>query len=189
MRPGSLFHKFSHAMDDIPVWEALGTSYGFSSIGIPITHPGLDPFNKAISDWVDERIQSKPNMTALAEHGVDMDHPCVRVYTKEEVDANRTFLAASAESFTVREFFKVCLFGFSYHHPSSNFLPKKASPEKIQSGEVKLRVVGGRVSSPESVFELLRKRKLDVDKQRDELKPQWLRDWQDSQRRGQSESS
>jgi len=94
-------------MDDMPAWEVRGTSYGFSSIGIPITHPGLDSFNKAISVWVDEKIQSKSNMAALAEYGVDMDHPCVRVYTKEGVDANRTFLVASAESFTMNEFFKV----------------------------------------------------------------------------------
>ena len=60
-------HKFSHAMDDIPAWEVRGTSYGFSSIGIPITHPGLDSFNKAISVWMDEKIQSKSNMAALAE--------------------------------------------------------------------------------------------------------------------------
>ena len=105
--PGSFLHKFSHAMDDMPAWEVRGKSYGFSSIGIPITHPGLDSFNKAISAWVDEKIQSKSNMAALAGYGVDMDHPCVRVYTKEGVDANRTFLVASAESFTMHEFFNV----------------------------------------------------------------------------------
>jgi hypothetical protein len=107
--PGSLLHKFSHTMDDIPAWEVYGTSYGFSSIGIPITHPRLDSFNKAISVWMDEKIQSKLNMAALAEYGVNMDHPCVRVYTKEEVDANRKFLVASAESFTMHEFSRVCL--------------------------------------------------------------------------------
>ena len=95
-------------MDDVPAWEVHGTSYGFSSIGIPVAHPGFDTFNKTISEWVDGKIQSKSNMVALAEHGVDMDHPCVRVYTKEEVDANRKFLVASAESFTMHEFFKVC---------------------------------------------------------------------------------
>ena len=91
----------------MPVLEVHGTSYGFSSIGIPITHPGLDSFNKAISVWVDEKIRSKSNVAALAEYGVEMDHPCVRVYTKEGVDANRMFLVASAESFTMHEFFKV----------------------------------------------------------------------------------
>jgi len=106
--PGSWLDKFSHGMDDIPVWEAHGTSYGFSSIGIPIIHPGLDPFNNSISIWVDEKLESKSNMATLAEYGVDMDHPCVRVYTKEEVDANRKFLAASAETFTTHEFLRVC---------------------------------------------------------------------------------
>ena len=94
-------------MDDISVWEAHGTSFGFSSIGVPITHPGLDTFNKTISAWMDERIESKSNMAALAEYGVDMDHPCVRVFAKDEVDANRKFLVASAESFAMHEFFKV----------------------------------------------------------------------------------
>jgi len=108
-------------MDDVPVWEALhGTSYEFSSIGIPTTHPALDSFNKAISTWADEKIQSESNMATLAEYGVDMDHPCVRVYTKKEVDANRTFLAASAESFQMHNFSKVCLFKPCRHHPSSN---------------------------------------------------------------------
>ena len=105
-------------MDNVPTWEAHGTSYGFSSIGIPITHPGLDSFNQAIAVWVDEKIQSKSNMDVLADYGVDMDHPCVRVYAKEEVDTNRKFLVASAESFTMHEFPKVCSFGSFCNHLS-----------------------------------------------------------------------
>ena len=58
--------------------------------------------------------------------------------------------------------------------------------DKIQSGEVKVKVIGKHTDSPESVLELLKGRMVDVEKQRDELKPQWLRDWQDSQGRGQS---
>ena len=98
-------------MDDSSTWEVHGTSYGFSSIGIPITNPRLDSFNQAISVWVDQKILAKSNMATLAEYGVDMDHPCVRVYTKEEVDANRKFLAGSAECFTMQEFLKARLFG------------------------------------------------------------------------------
>ena len=112
-------HKFSHAMDDIPAWEVFGTSYGFSSIGIPIANPALDSFNKAISVWVDEKIQSESSMAALAESDVDMDHPCVRVYSKEEVDANRKFLVASAESFKMHEFLQV-RFILIPHRPLSN---------------------------------------------------------------------
>ena len=96
-------------MDDHTIWDARGTPYGFSSIGIPITHPSLEKFNQAISVWVDQKILSKSNMAALAEYGVDMDHPCVRVYTKEEVDANRKFLVANADCFTMQELFKVRL--------------------------------------------------------------------------------
>ena len=58
--------------------------------------------------------------------------------------------------------------------------------EKVQSGEIKIKVIGRHTGSPESVLESLRGQMLDVEKQRDELKPRWLRDWQDSQRQGQS---
>jgi len=184
--PGSLLHRFSHAMDNIPTWEAHGTSYGFSSIGIPIKHPSLDPFNEGISVWVDEKIQSKSNMAALAEYGVDMDHPCVRVYTKEEVDANRKFLVASGECFTVHELLRVCLFDPCYRHPSFNVPVQKASAENIQSGKVMIRVVGKQLGGPEAILEFMRKRMHASEKQRDELKPRWLREWQDSQRPGQS---
>jgi hypothetical protein len=171
-------------MDDIPAWEVFGTSYGFSSIGIPISNPALDSFNKAISVWVDEKIQSESSMAVLAESDIDMDHPCVRVYTKEEVDANRKFLVASAESFKMHEFLQVR----SILIPTVPYLTfaQKVSAEKVQSGEIKVQVIGKHVGSPESVLEFLKKRMLTVEKQRDGLKPQWLRDWQDSRRRGQS---
>jgi len=166
--PGSWLDKFSHAMDDIPTWEVHGTSYGFSSVGIPIIHPDLDPVNNAISTWMDEKIKSKSNMATLAEYGVDMDHPCVRVYAKEEVDANRKFLAASAETFATHEFFR------------------QASAEKIRSGELKFSADGKQAVRPELLLEFLKKQVLAVEKQKDELKPQWLRDWEHSQERGQS---
>jgi len=60
------------------------------------------------------------------------------------------------------------------------------SAEKIQSGEVKVQVIGKHVGSPESVLEILKERMVAVEKRRDELKPQWLRDFQDSQRQEQS---
>jgi len=107
-------------------------------------------------------------VAVLAEYDLNMDHPCVRTYTKAEVDANRKFLAASGESLMMREFLK------------------KLPTEKIQSGEVKVQVIGKHAGSPESVLELLKQRMLTVEKERDELKPQWLRDWQDSRGRGQS---
>ena len=176
VKPGSILHKFSHAMDDVPAWEAHGTSYGFSSIGIPITHPGLDSFNQAIAVWVDEKVQSKSNMDVLADYGVDMDHPCVRVYAKEEVDANRKFLVASAESFTMHEFLKVCSFGSFCNHPSPHVFAQKVSVENIQSGKVKIQVMGKHAGNPETVLQSLEKRRLAVEKQRDELEPQWLRE-------------
>jgi hypothetical protein len=49
-------------MDDIPAWEIHGTSYGFSSIGIPIARPGFDSFNETISAWVD-REDINPSRT------------------------------------------------------------------------------------------------------------------------------
>jgi len=58
---------------------------------------------------MDQRILSKSDMSALAEYGVDMDHLCVRTYTKEEVDANRKFLVGSAEYFTLFKYLEVRL--------------------------------------------------------------------------------
>ena len=56
----------------------------------------------------EEKIQSKSNIDALAGYGVDMDHPCVRVFTKEEVDTNRSFLAVSAGTWAHLGNLKVC---------------------------------------------------------------------------------
>ena len=172
-------------MDDIPTWEAHGTSYGFSSFGVPTTHPGIDPFNEGISVWVDEKIQSKLNMATLAEYGVDMDHPCVRACTEKEVDANRKFLVASFECFKMRELLRVRLFDPCHHYPSSNVPVQTASPENLRSGRVIIKVPN-QMGGPEAFFELLKKKQLATEEKRDELKPLWLREWQDSQRPGQS---
>lgn len=108
---GSWMHKFLHPADDEQVWDLVyGTSFGFSSIGIPGKSPALDQTIAALSESVDESIQSKSNMDVLAKYGVDMDHPCVRVYTKEEVDANRKFLVASGQHSALHRFIKVCLY-------------------------------------------------------------------------------
>jgi hypothetical protein len=107
--PGSLLYKFSHATDEMQPWDSThGTEYGFSSIGIPNVHFDHESFNETISEGIDEKIQSKSNMAELATYGVDMEHPCVRVYTKEEVDTNRKFLAASGALFAMHETLKVC---------------------------------------------------------------------------------
>lgn len=182
LKPDSLLFKITRSMGDIPLWEAHGTSYGFSSLGIPIPHPGLDSFNQALSAWVDERILSKSDMGALAEYGVDMDHPCVRVYNKEEVDANRRFLIASADRFKMHELVKVGLFRFPLPLPLSDVLTQRASAENIQSGRVQIRVIGKHAGGPEAAIELLKKQMTAVEEKKEELKPQWLREWQDSQR-------
>lgn len=45
---------------------------------------------------------------------------------------------------------------------------------------------GNRVVRPEGVQKHLDERRLDMEKQRDDLKPQWVRDWEESQGQGQS---
>ena len=74
------------------------------------THPVLNSTNKTASKFVDEKIISKVDMAALAGHGVNMNHPCVRIYAKDEVPANRKFLVASAIWFSTRRFLDVCLY-------------------------------------------------------------------------------
>lgn len=166
---GSLLHRFSHAADNIPAWDSVsGTEYGFSSIGIPNTYFDLGPFNKTIAEGVDEKILSKSNMAALAEYGVDMDDSCVRVYTKEEVDANRKFLVASGTCYAMRETLR------------------SVTVEKIKSGAVKFEVYGKRAVNPEALLENMKKQALHLENQREELKPQWLRDQQDLREEGQS---
>jgi len=71
-------------------------------------------------------------------------------------------------------------------HPSYNVPVQKASVENINSGKVKIQVSGKNFGGPDAVLEFLKKRMVDVEKQRDELKPQWLREWEDSRRPGQS---
>jgi len=183
--PGSPSHKPSRTIDSTPAWEAHGTSYGFSSIRIPITHSPLCSTNKALSVWANEKIQSESNMTALAEYGVDMDHPCVRVYTKEEVDANRKFLATSAESSDLLQLLKVCSFNPCHHRSSPNVIAQELLAEVVKS-KGKFIVDGKQVDNPRLILDLVKDRKIAVDEQKRELKPQWLRDWRDSQTQEQS---
>ena len=106
--PNSWIHAFSHATDDSEPWDLIyGTSFGFSSIGVPGKLPGPDSTVKILSDLVDRKVQSKSNMDVLSGYGVNMDHPCVRVFTKEEVDANRKFLVASGQNFALHRFIRV----------------------------------------------------------------------------------
>jgi len=177
---GSPLHKPSHAMDDTPAWEAHGTSYEFSGIRTPVAHPPLFSINKALSVWANEKIRSESNIAALAEHAVDMDHPCVRVYTKEEVDANRKFLAASAESSELVQLLRVCSFNPCYHRSSSNVIAQELLAEIMES-QGKLIIDGKQVDNPRLVLDFVKDLKIAANKERDELKPQWLRDWRDSQ--------
>ena len=65
-------------------------------------------------------------------------------------------------------------------------LMQKVTPEKIKRGEIKFEVIGKSSANPETVLEGLKKRMLHLEEERDGLKPQWLRDWQDSRGQGQS---
>ena len=93
--------------DDAPVWEAHGTPSRFSNLDCSVLDPFLVALNMGVSDWVDEAIKSGSTMASLAKYGVDMDHPCVRVFTKEEVGANRHFLEAAAHCAPLLDFLEV----------------------------------------------------------------------------------
>ena len=165
----SPFAKFSHPVGDIPPWEALG----YSTIAIPVVHPGLKSLCNSISEWMDEEVQSESSLGTLAGHGVNMDHPCVRVFTKEKVDANRKFLVASAKTMRAFVFFKVC-FTSRHRRPSSDVLAQHNEGIAVDEKDP---------DTPRALMEFLKKR---MPVERDELKPQWLRDFQDSQRRRRS---
>lgn len=184
LTPGSWIFNFTHAADYRQTWDLIcGTSFGFSSIGIPGAPSGPDSKIAALSDWVDKKILSKSNMDELAKHGVDMDHPCVRVYTQEEVDANRKFLVASGQRSALRRFVRVRLYSHCRRNLSSHFLVQGLS---VREGKMNLQTDGKRVVRPEAVQDLLKDRSLAMEKQRDDLKPQWVRDWEES--RGQDRS-
>ena len=182
MAPGSFLYRLSHSTDN--VWDAIqGIDYGFSSVGIPNMYFGPESFNKAISEWLDKKVQSQSDMASLAECGVNMDHPCIRVYAKEEVDANRKFLVTSGDLSSMRGTLKVCLYDSSHYYPSSDFIIQIVEKIRHKKGMVQVQVTGKRAAEPEAVFKDLEKRVPLLEKQRDELKPQWVQDWQDSRDR------
>ena len=179
-------NKFLRPADDVQSWDLInGMSLGFSSIGIPGKPPGLDLTIRALSDLVDEKIQSKSNMDVLAKYGVDMDHPCVRVYAQEEVDANRRFLVASGQHFALRRFIRVRLYNLYRYPPSSNAVIQGLS---VRENKMNLKADGKRVVRPEAVQDLLHERTNAMGKQRDDLKPRWVQDWEDSRAQGRSVS-
>ena len=94
-------------------------------------HPVLGLTNKAASEFVDEKIKSKVDVAALARHGVNMNHPCVRMHTKDEVLANRKFLAASAMCFSTHRFLDVRLFDSCYGHLLSDLLVQDVPFEEM----------------------------------------------------------
>ena len=99
-----------------------GKSYGFSKIEIQrleeAQRPHGDVIKEAIPYSVDKKIQSKSDMATLSRYPIDMDHPCVRVYTKDEVDANRKFLMASSDCHSMHQSYSVCSYNSFHHHPS-----------------------------------------------------------------------
>ena len=107
LNPGPLVQKSTYAMNGASAWESHGKPSGFSDLSCPVIHPLLIAFSGGASDWVDENIQSELSMAALAEYGVNMDHPCVRVFNKEEVGANREFLEATAHCLALLDFLEV----------------------------------------------------------------------------------
>jgi len=159
------------SVGDLPPWEARG----FPTIAVPVAPPGFGPFAGAISAWVCMGLGFGPEMPALAGHGVNMDHPCVRPFTKEEVDANRKFLVASAKTLRAFELFKVCFLP-SFHCSPSDVLAQRHEGIKVDEEDP---------GNPRALMEFLKKQ---MPAERDELKPRWLRDFQDSQRRGRSAS-
>ena len=93
-------------------------------------------------------------MAALAKYGVDVDHSCVRAFTKEEVGADRISL------------------------PSSDVFIQNA-PIILKEKEPQM---DGKLLAFRQIFE-----ETEVVR-RDALKPQWIRDFQDSRGRYEGRS-
>ena len=95
--------------DDVPVWEAHGSPSRFSNLDCSAINPFLIAFRLGASELVDEAIKSESTMAALKKYGVNMDHPCVRAFTKEGVGANRSYLEAAAHCTALLDFLDVRL--------------------------------------------------------------------------------
>ena len=91
------------------VWEARGTSPRFSNVDCSALDPFLVAFKVGVSELVDEAIKSESTMAALGKYGVDMDHPCIRAFTKEELGVNRSYLEATAPCMALLDFLDVRL--------------------------------------------------------------------------------
>ena len=113
------------------------------------------------------KLQFEPDMPALVGHGVNMDHPCVRPFTKKEVDANRKFLVASAKTLRALEFFKACFIP-RFRCPLSDVLAQHHEGIEVDEEDP---------DNPRALMEFPKKQ---MPTERDELKPEWLGDFQDS---------
>lgn len=188
--PGSPWHELSHAADHMAIWDLIyGKSYGFSNFKYQTTRPDNGVINEAISFSVDQKIKSKSDMASLAKYRTDMDHPCVRMYTKEEVDANRKFLRASSDCYSMHETSRVGQYNLFRDHSPDIFM-QQAGRKEVISIILEYQATGDPVIRPKTFNKFLRslmlakemrERTLAAEKQRDDLKPQWVRDWQDSQ--------
>ena len=115
-------HKPRYPTDDTPVGGTQGIWCGSSTITTPALASSFGWLNDAITEWLEEKVQSKSNIDALAGYGVDMDHPCVRVFAEEEVDANRGFLRESVKTWERLERLKVRFqFGSIIPHSTSSY--------------------------------------------------------------------
>jgi len=178
MRKGSMVHKLSHAADHMEIWDVIsGTSYETFNVLTPSTNSVLDPTNKALRKFFDEKIQSKFDMAALARLGVHMDHPCVRMYTKDEVLANRMFMAASAECLSIRRFLDNVPFE---EIARSTIIHRVNGRNPLEHEAIAAGLMG------EMIYRQMRGRLPTAKKRREDLKPQWLRDWNRSQGQGRS---
>jgi len=169
--PSTPVHRLSHAMDDTTAWETRGIWCGFSTITTSALASSLGWFYDAVTDWLEEMVQSKSNLDALAGYGVDMDHPCVRAFDKVEVNANREFLFMSAKIWANVESLKVHL------NPAPTIL---SDVLVLQRGGMRLQMHGKDIDDPEAALAPLKEQVLA------NHRPQWLQDFRDQQRRGQS---
>jgi len=64
-------HKLSLVMDNAPAWEKQGIWCGFHTITTSALSSSLGWFYDAVTEWLEEVVQSKSNLDTLAGYGVD----------------------------------------------------------------------------------------------------------------------
>ncbi|KAF8656829.1 hypothetical protein AX16_002377 [Volvariella volvacea WC 439] len=163
----SAFVKFTHALDNIEIQFLRGTPSPASNIpALMIMDPGkrLAP---TLESWLDEKLQTAGSIEQLAQLSPDVisdEDPRVREYTTEETLKTRNWMALGAELWTIRS-----IVGAMEH----------ADPEQARVFSIGLGSGNFRGQTVGNLVKGLRDNETAIRTRREELKPEWWKQWEE----------